>query len=449
MTVNTTSIISGPYTGNGTLDTYSYTFRVENKNQLKVFETTDLGVETELIVDSNYTVNNIGIDGGGTITRVAGNLPTDYIWYIRSNYIDTQDTAFSSQGSFFPEIHEAAFDKLTFLVQQLVDLNARNLSLSESTPLTVDTSLPLPTANKLLAWASDALSLVNADFIDNVFVVQESTPATDGSVYLWLKSSTGVFSFLDETGPAWVGITDTPGDGTVTLAKFGGDAAHLAYIGVENSSIASGATLDFNTVTGEFIHVTGTTTVTTISLAQGQERTVVFDGALILTDSASLILLKGGENITTKAGDVATFRGEGASITRCTSFERASGIPLIYGFTDSYVSGEIGITGAGNVTPSHGLSVDGVAVAPTLVQVRIVCKTAEFNYSIGDEVIINPTGMAQATSDGRGLSIVPTTTQLIIQYGSSSQPIEILNKTTGVTEFVTNANWKLVARAWV
>ena len=86
MTVNTTNIISGPYAGNGLSDEYSYTFRVGDKTQLYVYETNDSGIQSLLVVDTDYTVNDVGVDAGGTITRLAGNLPTDYEWYIRSNF---------------------------------------------------------------------------------------------------------------------------------------------------------------------------------------------------------------------------------------------------------------------------------------------------------------------------------------------------------------------------
>lgn len=132
MTVNTTNITSGPYIGNGVTDTYAYNFRVKDKTQLKVFETDTSGNETELTVDTDYTVSGVGNDAGGTITRTAGALPTDYTWYIRANYSTTQETALPSQGPFFPDVHEDAFDKLTFLVQQLYDLNSRSFRISES-----------------------------------------------------------------------------------------------------------------------------------------------------------------------------------------------------------------------------------------------------------------------------------------------------------------------------
>ena len=132
MTVNTTNITSGPYTGNGTSDTFSYTFRIVNKAQVSVYETDDNGVQNLLTVDTDYTVAGLGDDGGGTITRVAGALPVDYEWFIRSNYQETQLTAFQSQGPYFPDLHENVADKLTFLIQQLRDSINRSLRISDT-----------------------------------------------------------------------------------------------------------------------------------------------------------------------------------------------------------------------------------------------------------------------------------------------------------------------------
>lgn len=133
MTVNTTDITDGPFLGNGIASTFSYNFRVEDKTQLEVFETVAAtGVRTLLTVDTDYTVAGIGDDGGGIITRVAGALPIDDIWFIRSNYIENQLTAFSSQGGFFPDVHEDQMDHITFLIQQLRDELERSVRLHDA-----------------------------------------------------------------------------------------------------------------------------------------------------------------------------------------------------------------------------------------------------------------------------------------------------------------------------
>lgn len=161
MTVNTTKITSGPYPGNDIADTFSYGFRVEDKTQLIVFETDDTGVETTLVVDTDYTVAGIGVDAGGIVTRTAGALPTGYVWYIRSDYKETQLTAFGSQGGFFPDVHEAAMDKLTFLIQQIDDILGRSFRLSDSYTGDTLTTLPDPESEKYLRWKSDLSGFEN------------------------------------------------------------------------------------------------------------------------------------------------------------------------------------------------------------------------------------------------------------------------------------------------
>lgn len=96
----------------------------------------------------------------------------------------------------------------------------------------------------------------------------------------------------------------------------------------QGANIASAATLNLSATTGNFVHVTGTTAITAISLGQGSERTVTFDGALTLTNGASLIL-PSGANIITAAGDTAVFRGEGSGVVRCVSYQKADGKALV------------------------------------------------------------------------------------------------------------------------
>jgi len=163
MTINTKKITSGPYVGNDIADTFSYTFRIEDKTELSVYETDDQGTQNLLIVDTHYTVNTVGVDGGGTITRVSGALPSGFEWYIRSNFEETQLTAFQSQGAFFPDLHEFAMDKLTLLIQQLLDRNDRSPRLPDSYSGPLPLSLDEPFPGAALRWNGDLDGLENYD----------------------------------------------------------------------------------------------------------------------------------------------------------------------------------------------------------------------------------------------------------------------------------------------
>lgn len=146
MTVSTSSIISGPYAGNDIASTFSYTFRIELDSQVEVYEKVGAADPVLLTLTTHYTVAGVGDDSGGIITRVAGALPSGSTWYIRANYAETQGVAFSSQGGFFPNIHEDVVDKLTFLTQQLQDKSDRSIKISDGDSEGGDLTLPDATA---------------------------------------------------------------------------------------------------------------------------------------------------------------------------------------------------------------------------------------------------------------------------------------------------------------
>ena len=97
----------------------------------------------------------------------------------------------------------------------------------------------------------------------------------------------------------------------------------------QGASIASGATVSIaGNADGNYIHITGTTTITSFgSSSAGISRTLVFDGALTLTHNATSLILPGGVNITTAAGDIAEFVCEGTSNWRCVKYVAGSASP--------------------------------------------------------------------------------------------------------------------------
>lgn len=112
-------------------------------------------------------------------------------------------------------------------------------------------------------------------------------------------------------------------------------------------------------------------------------------------------------------------------------------------FQSAFESAQQTITSAGALTLAHSLG-----VKPKLYLAVIQCTTAEHNYSIGDEVAVNPAIGAFGGADNRGLSLVPDATNLNVRFGSATAAISILNKTTGAAAAITNTSWALVVRAW-
>ncbi|UVK37631.1 hypothetical protein LHFGNBLO_004696 [Mesorhizobium sp. AR10] len=109
----------------------------------------------------------------------------------------------------------------------------------------------------------------------------------------------------------------------------------------------------------------------------------------------------------------------------------------------AYESPQQTIAAAGALTLAHGLG-----AKPKLCLAVLQCTTAEIGYSIGDEVFISPSHHGEGGLS-RGLSIVPDATNINIRYASANPTFIVIRKDTGVTAVATNANWRLVIRAWL
>lgn len=119
-------------------------------------------------------------------------------------------------------------------------------------------------------------------------------------------------------------VADPTADRTITLPDYTG----TAQVQARGADIASSGTINLSTATGDIVDVTGTTTITAITLADGLEKQVRFTGALTLTNGASLVL-PGAANIITAAGDIATFRGYAAGVVRCVDYQKADGTAVV------------------------------------------------------------------------------------------------------------------------
>lgn len=76
------------------------------------------GVETTLVLDTDYTVQDAGVPAGGSITLVVPPATGERLTIVRNMPL-TQLTDYEENDQFPAESHETALDRLTMLVQQL------------------------------------------------------------------------------------------------------------------------------------------------------------------------------------------------------------------------------------------------------------------------------------------------------------------------------------------
>lgn len=137
------------------------------------------------------------------------------------------------------------------------------------------------------------------------------------------------------------------------------DAANVGQIynqGTEQD-VASSATADIGIVNSNFIRITGTTTITSLGTNYRGPKFVRFSDALILTHNSSTLILPGGVNITTSAGDMAIFvpKGNPSDGWNCVVYQYATG---------QKITGNLVVTGnatLGDSTSSDAHTINGTA----------------------------------------------------------------------------------------
>lgn len=111
-----------------------------------------------------------------------------------------------------------------------------------------------------------------------------------------------------------------------------------------------------------------------------------------------------------------------------------------------YESSEQIITSRGQLTLSHGLG-----VLPKLLVAEIVCLTAEHGWAVGQRVPV-PLGGEYISGNGANLNATAgaTDTAIMVQYGSGGTGgnVFLIHDASGISQYATNANWRLVLRAF-
>lgn len=127
MTIAAT-ITAKQYTGNGVTTQFAFPNKIFAASDLVVTIIDNLGNQYPFVNFANvtlgltYTVQGVDVDAGAIVV-LSGPLTNLWTIDIRSLVPDLQSTSIKNQGSFFPELHEEAFDRATRMIQDLLRLS--------------------------------------------------------------------------------------------------------------------------------------------------------------------------------------------------------------------------------------------------------------------------------------------------------------------------------------
>lgn len=349
---NTTSKVRED--GNGVKSVFSFPFRLFTDTDIEVSTIIkSSGVTTLKVLNTDYTVQINAITEGGTITYLT-TVPSALEEFFAVRVVpDTQPTDIPNVGSIREEQIETPLDRRTMISQQqqeALDRTLKFLATSEQTDITV----PEPEANKALFWNVLATALENrslivtsgtfpGDFSAGLDANKAASPSTND---LYLATDTFRMYRCFSSG---VWSTKQVFSDEINLAK--------------GADIASAATTDIGVATGNFVHITGNTTITGFGTIQaGTVRILRFAGALILTHNATSLILPTAANITTATDDVAVMVSEGTGNWRCVDYQKADGTAV---GTAAASAAEVktGTEAAKYVAPSTLISHEGVVKA--------------------------------------------------------------------------------------
>lgn len=249
------------YTQSGSTTEWPVPFKFLDNDHLIVITTVD-GVDTTLVLDTDYTVAGAGDDEGGTVTIspavASGTKVTIYRWLEL-----LQPTQLTTAGGWYPPVHENVFDRLTMMIQQGQEQIDRSLKI----PVTSDDA----EAEDLIQSIYDAAAAAEASAASALAAI---AAAQEAASQIGVLSALGILGAGESTiNLPWEYDTEA---GNVSVFLDGVKQAKDTLTFVDSTTITIGAAVDADT------------TYEVLSLVMNSESTLttIYDDTVDARDAA-------------------------------------------------------------------------------------------------------------------------------------------------------------------
>lgn len=279
------------YTGNGSLDTYTFDFKIEAKDQLLVVVMDASNVETERLRGDDVTylsdVTFNSVLGGGEVVLLA-NLPLGYrIGLFLANDEPSQGFEFSNKTSFSLKRFENALDfivgplqRLTLLAKQSLrihdmdDEDAFNTQLPPGVADNGDAILAIdvtgtkfifgPTVTEIEGWKADAeAAAAEAQASADASLVSENAAAASAAAAVITAAAAAASAAAADASDTAAAVSAAAADASDIAASASAAAAAasaaavIAFAIYPVQNISSGGTITLGTETKQFLKAQG------------------------------------------------------------------------------------------------------------------------------------------------------------------------------------------------
>jgi len=301
MTISSTTV-KNSYAGNGTLDTFNYTFKIFADTDLQVIIRDATATETVKTLTTHYTVTGAGSASGGTIVFTAGNIPTaTETVVIRRAVPQTQAIDYIANDPFPAESHEEGLDRSMMTLQQLQEEVDRSIKLSRTNTMTSTEFAVGATnrANKILAFDTNGEISVTQELGTFVGNWSSSTDfnardivkdTTNNNIYIanTAHTSSGSLPISSNTDVAkWDLLVDAASATSSATAAASSATAAAASATAAATSATNAATSETNAATSETNASTSETNAASSATAAASSATSASASATTATTKAS------------------------------------------------------------------------------------------------------------------------------------------------------------------
>jgi len=292
----------------------------------------------------------------------------------------------------------------------------------------------------------------------NAITLTPTTPITDyanGQRFRFIIAATNTAAVVNVnvSGEGNIPIKKTIGGALVNLAVGDlpiGTIADIEKIGSDfqllnirphshGADVASAATIDLDAATGDYVYITGTTTITAVTLAEGKNVLCKFSGIVTITNGASLIC-PGAANVVTIADQVIEFIGEAGGVVRVRTFaSSAQGEKA-----DTALQPGISVS-MPTVTTTSGTSQDFLSIPSGVHKITVSLDGVSVNgadnllLQLGDSGGVEATGYSSiCASITTNTNSTPSTAGFLLTRASAANATLSGNLTLSLVDAATN-----------